>query len=200
MIISHKYKFVFLHTRKTAGTSIEKALAAHLGPADVCTGSVLDDVPRKNCGPKLKGHISYSKVKEVFGYWDLSEYHWWCVERNSYEKAFSDWWFHLSINSKYTRAEFKEFILKNELSDWSRYYGEGRFQAEVIQYARLHEEWPKFTKSLRLPPIDITQFRYKVAAARPPIHEVYTDDLKKIVANTFRNEIEAFGYEFPQTV
>jgi len=37
LIISHKFKFVFVKTRKTAGTSIEMALRPHLGPDDVAT-------------------------------------------------------------------------------------------------------------------------------------------------------------------
>ena len=37
MIVSHQHRFVFIKTRKTAGTSIEIALAEHCGPADIIT-------------------------------------------------------------------------------------------------------------------------------------------------------------------
>jgi hypothetical protein len=37
MIISHEHKFIFLKTKKTAGTAIEAALSALCGPLDVIT-------------------------------------------------------------------------------------------------------------------------------------------------------------------
>lgn len=37
MIVSHRYRFIFIKTRKTAGTSIELALSSLLGPDDIIT-------------------------------------------------------------------------------------------------------------------------------------------------------------------
>jgi Sulfotransferase family len=37
MIVSHKHKFIFIKTKKTAGTAIEAALSELCGPADVIT-------------------------------------------------------------------------------------------------------------------------------------------------------------------
>ncbi len=37
MILSHKYRFIFIKTAKTAGTSIEVFLSRHCGPQDIVT-------------------------------------------------------------------------------------------------------------------------------------------------------------------
>ncbi|MEO0408567.1 MAG: hypothetical protein AAF289_14565, partial [Cyanobacteria bacterium P01_A01_bin.135] len=37
MIISHQHKFIFVKTKKTAGTSLEVFLSQHCGPVDVVT-------------------------------------------------------------------------------------------------------------------------------------------------------------------
>ena len=43
MIISHKHRFIFMKTSKTAGTSIEIELSKFLGPQDVITPISEDD-------------------------------------------------------------------------------------------------------------------------------------------------------------
>ena len=47
MIVSHKHKFIFLKTKKTAGTSIELALSRLCGPDDVITPlTAIDEAQR----------------------------------------------------------------------------------------------------------------------------------------------------------
>ncbi|SDP40849.1 Sulfotransferase family protein [Filomicrobium insigne] len=39
MIVSHSHRYIFMHCRKTAGTSVTVALAKHLGPRDIQIGA-----------------------------------------------------------------------------------------------------------------------------------------------------------------
>ncbi len=49
MIISHKYKCIFIKTKKTAGTSLEMAFSKFLGPLDIITPiSGRDELIRQN--------------------------------------------------------------------------------------------------------------------------------------------------------
>lgn len=50
MIISHKYRFIFIHCRKVAGSAIKTTLWPHLGENDIMIGS-LDEVMQR--GGKL---------------------------------------------------------------------------------------------------------------------------------------------------
>ncbi len=51
MIISHRHKFIFIKTRKTAGTSVEIALSRHCGPEDVLTPTTpADETFRQDLG------------------------------------------------------------------------------------------------------------------------------------------------------
>ncbi|MEC9343929.1 MAG: sulfotransferase family 2 domain-containing protein [Pseudomonadota bacterium] len=39
MILSRKHRYLFLHCRKAAGTSLKVALSRHFGPRDICLGA-----------------------------------------------------------------------------------------------------------------------------------------------------------------
>ncbi len=63
MIISHKYKFIFVKTKKVAGTSLEIALSKYLGENDVAT-LVAEEAIREERGYRV-GRDYRKKVSEI---------------------------------------------------------------------------------------------------------------------------------------
>ena len=122
MIISHKHRFIFLKTNKTAGTSIEIALSRHCGPDDVITPiSPVDEEIRRSLGYRgpqnylapwheygprelfalaLHGrrkmrffnHVSASEVKARIGADTWNSYYKFCFERNPFDRLISHYY------------------------------------------------------------------------------------------------------------
>ena len=90
MIISHKYRFIFVKTLKTAGTSIEVFLSQFCGPDDILT-PILPHVephrPRNHEG--FFNHMPAHEIRDRVG-WDVwNGYFKFCVERNPWDKTLS---------------------------------------------------------------------------------------------------------------
>ena len=67
MIVCHAHKFIFLKTRKTAGTSIEAALAHLCGPDDIVTPISPKDEPLRGDGAGPRNHRGrFNPVPELF--------------------------------------------------------------------------------------------------------------------------------------
>ena len=113
MIISHKYKFIFLKTRKTAGTWIEISLYRFCGDNDIITPiSLEDEAIRKILGKKPQNyldfdaqrneykkyfnHITAKKIKSLIEPYIWDSYYKFCFERNPFDRVISGYYFKLS--------------------------------------------------------------------------------------------------------
>jgi len=112
MIISHRHIFIFLKTRKTAGTSIESFLRGYLGDDDICTGSERHSVESLN-NPGLTGHVGWKTIR--INYFRFG------VERNPFSKVLSDYAFKKSVGLE--TADFDDYLSKwvepGKISAWS---------------------------------------------------------------------------------
>ena len=124
MILSHKYRFIFLKTGKTAGTSTEIALSAHCGPDDIITpiGEEDEDIRRQLGYPgpqnylasplayrfrdlvalatqrELKmafyNHVPAFRVRRLIGDRIWRDYYKFCIVRNPWERVISSYYWH----------------------------------------------------------------------------------------------------------
>jgi hypothetical protein len=146
MILSHKYKFIFLKTAKTAGTSIEIALSKFLGDDDIITPiSPVDELLRKDLGhrgpqnyliplrqlrfPELAGsmltlkrkryfnHMTSEEVRQLIGEDIWNGYYKFCFERNPFDRAVSLYYWCHKVEP---RPSLKEFLNSGELELLSR--------------------------------------------------------------------------------
>ena len=140
MIISHRHKFIFLKTTKTAGTSIEIALSKFCGPEDIITPITKEDEKIRRelgypgpqnylaspwkYGPKdiaallLKkrkkrafyNHIPATAVRPQVSKEVWDGYFKFCVERNPWDRAVS---FYYWKNRAEPRIPFSEWAASN---------------------------------------------------------------------------------------
>lgn len=140
MIISHKHKFIFVKTRKTAGTSIEIALSKICGDKDILTPiRPVDEafreeysqysaqnyrVPfrfykkkdylnllRKRRLKEYYNHMTCSEIKEYISKEQWNNYYKFTIERNPYDRAVSLYYWR-GGDKKYHSVY--EFLLKNK--------------------------------------------------------------------------------------
>ncbi|QUY44826.1 sulfotransferase family 2 domain-containing protein [Acaryochloris marina] len=181
MIISHKHKFIFIKTEKTAGTSIEIALSKYCGDDDIITPLVIEDeqtrqkhaargaqnyyVDFKNYTVKdwgkllVKGHrkmfyhhMSAEEIKWLIPAEIWNNYYKFSFERNPWDKVIS--WYYWTYKSE-PRPSLKEFIHSGEASEvkgWSLYTIEDQIIADRIgRFENLNGDILEISKTLGLP-------------------------------------------------
>ena len=191
MIISHKYKFVFIKTRKTGGSTIEKILRPLLGKDDVCTGSNRDNTPPLNIQSGEDGHQPEFIPK---GYWSFS------IERNPWDKVVSSYYFHTQakpdIFKGFSFETYINFILKHKLflpCDWSIYQN----VEKIYQYTNLKEILidlnNKYNLNIDLDLINTIRCKSEFRKVTD-YKELHTPTTKALIEKQFKNEIETFNY------
>lgn len=136
MILSHEYRFIFIKTSKTAGTSVELALSRYCGPGDIITPLHADDEATRSAlggrGPQncyappwdykpkdigrllLRGrrklvyynHISARELRDRLSPEVWNGYFKFCIERNPFDRMISSYYWRQAAGGRRTLTNF----------------------------------------------------------------------------------------------
>jgi hypothetical protein len=215
VIVSHEHGFVFMKTRKTAGTSVEIALSRVCGDDDVITPVTDDDEllrrARGGRGPqhyleppnlerKAFNHMPVSMVRTMLGRQRFESYLSFAIERNPWDAVVS------LYHWRYRDAEpgsFRDYVNSDAVETFAtknqRIY---RIKGEVavtrvLRYESLADELAAVWTELDLP--GEPELPYAKSGTRPrgPSYRSYYDDAsRERVATLFALPIEELDYEF----
>jgi hypothetical protein len=202
MIISHCHKFIFIKTKKTAGTSIEYFLSKHCGEDDIVTPiypHIEGHLPRNHDG--FYNHISAEEVLRKVGESIWRAYFTFTVERNPWDKTLS--YFHM-INARANVVRtLDEYLHGSDFcSDYDLYMRQGCKDEimvdKIIDFENLSSELGEIFEGLDIPYAgDLgIQAKSEYREDRRCYREVYSEAQAELVATAFSREIDLLGYSF----
>lgn len=215
MIASHAHRFIFLKTRKTAGTSVEIALSSVCGPDDTVTPIHEDDEvlraaqgvePRNWQSPplavKVRNHSTARQARRAVGVEVWRSYFRFTVERNPWDQMVS-LYFWTTRNSE-EPVDFGDFVRERAAQMAESNAAVYRLGAQqriavdrVCRYERLDEELRDVWDHLGLPGSpDLPHAKGGVRPAAHGYREMYDAATRDVVATAFAASVRDLGYEF----
>jgi len=198
MIISHEYKFIFIKTRKTAGSSIEKYLLNYLKDTDyVFTGMEPENMLPHNVNSN-KEHAGWRWISKNYPN-EWKSYFTFAVERNPWDRAVSLYHWYSAYKPKKVKRGFTSFIKHKNFencNDWGKYANsEGLLIDSLISYETLHES---FIKENKIPYQGELLKTFVKSGIRPKkdYTSYYNSETKEIISELYRNQISLLGYSF----
>jgi hypothetical protein len=216
MIVSHKYRFIFLRTEKTGGTSLTMALQSVLDEDDLQSNmsrpswakfSPIHHGALKHHFPRWFGlhrHATASQVRDIVGRKIFDSYYKFAIERNPWDRQVSLYAHRQWKNGKPADdfdRDMRSLVYRNtqytRLNNWSIYaIGQDIVADQVMSYDRLAEGIDELVTTLGIPALgDLPRLR-SYTTDRPHYSTYYSDSTRDLVAKWYAKEIEALGYTF----
>ena len=203
MIISHRYRFIFIKTLKTAGTSIEVYLSEHCGPDDIFTPVFppIDGHRPRNFG-RFYNHYSAFGVRQAVGPELWGSYFKFCVERNPWDKVVSHYAMEshkaknpISFDQYLTRKMFRECVNYPLYTDED---DETLLVDRILRFEQLNQDLSKLFEQLKVPWQGDLGVRAKSGYRNDqrPFQEFYSDAQRQLVEQAFQWECRHLGYTF----
>lgn len=205
MIVSHRHRFIFLKTRKTAGTSIEVALSQLAGEDAIVTPvhpAEPGHTPRNYEsvadaeGEPFLPHMRSQSLRSRLGQEVWNGYFKFCFERNPWDKVVSIYrWRNRRLADP---PPFDAWLFSDPrvFSDWPIYSIDGECAVDAVgRYETLTADLDAFLERVGIVPGDLTLPHAKGGLRRGDV--LYSPPAAAHVRQVFSREVEMFGYDCP---
>jgi hypothetical protein len=224
MLVSHRFRFIFTKTVKTAGTSVEayfeqfclpagedSYLPAHGRPEyESPTGIIGYRGPREGRSDKWFNHMSAKTIKQQVGDEVWNSYFKFCTIRNPWEKAISAF---EHLGREYVGHDATPMPESGRFLRWlqdvgppidrSQYMIDGCVCVDdFIRHEHLEEDMTRICRIIGVPwePSRMPRFKTDLRRPQATVEELYTAESARIVANIYAPEIAMFNYKMPGTI
>ncbi|NBC85543.1 MAG: sulfotransferase family 2 domain-containing protein [Bacteroidetes bacterium] len=226
MIISHKHRFIYVKTRKTASTSIEIALSKYCGPEDIITpidesgeaqrrergyrGPQNFHIPMKYydrfdwAALMLRGrrkqfynHRTADFIRDHLEPGVWQDYYTFSFERNPFDKAVSFYYY----KTRPPRPDFNSWIhecRESRLTNWPLYTINGHVPLDFLgKYEALDEGLARVRDEVGLPgDIELPKAKGGFRPDRSPYAELMDEAARDRIELVCAREIRLMGYAF----
>lgn len=204
MIISPKYKFIFIKTQKTAGSSIEKILLDKIKDNDpdlIFGGMLPEGMPPINIKIVAEHHGCDFIKKFYTQAWN--EYFKFTIERNPWDKVVSQYFWVKKTQYHRAQSGFEDFVLYDKkihkLAGWNLYTNNNTPVVDhIIQYDNLHNDFIEVMNYLKMSYNRELSSVFLKSDIRnnTDYKEMYSDITKEKIYNLYIEPIKYFNYSF----
>lgn len=216
MLVSHRHKFIYTKTGKTAGTSVEHYFEPfcvaegtprirHGGAGQVSEAGIIGfRGPNRPRDRVWWHHMPAVQIKRLLGDEIWNAYFKFCVIRNPYEKVISLFYFlrkhaRIKTNPKLSdRAQFQHWLLHGRLwLDRNKYAIDGEFCLDdVIKHEQLASDMERICARIGVPwnPAALPKLKGGVRPASANIDNMYSAETAEVVRKRYVFEFVNFGY------
>ena len=194
MIISDKYKYIFIRPQKVGGTSVLRALPKPHRRFEKDNKQWIQKQTGRSMDPY---HIPAEHVAQLIPEDKLNEYFKFSIVRNPYDRIVS-LYHYLTRMNKHKYNTFDKFIHNIYKVQW---YGiqmsQSKFIGNVdytIRFEELQTGFNKVCDRLNLPHRQLQH--YKKTQDRTHYKNYYCDVTKQIVTEMFQEDLNKFDYKF----
>ena len=191
-MISHRYKFIFIHINKTGGTSIEKFFDPFADQRDVERKHAKVRFYKRNYPNKFREYFKFAFVRNPWD-WLVSRYHWSKEHQDLFDFSFAEFIRRLDHGIPLSdQAEWLENIALRPQID--RLTVDGQIAVDFIgRFENLQGDFNEICARLGIR-AGILENVFKTAHRR--YTEYYDDEQRSIVERLYAADIAAFDYRY----